>query len=224
MGGLELKTRRPQPRVVMLVANNFQHDTRVYKEARSLIEWGCDVHVIALYDPELPVNEEVDGIRVRSIRMRRDDLWRLAALILSWWCRPILRRVLGPVRGSATRSPTTESTAAGSTKLRWSFALYSQTEIVFGGPLAKNETVFDARDLPPGRSRGSCRLNAPRAAGLCCSSRSIRAATATSSVPRGPAVDCSSYAVIRRLVQEPGSILTTPAGHESSVHPIRDRC
>ncbi len=46
----------------MLVANHFLHDTRVYKEARSLIEWGCEVHVIALYDPELPVGEEVDGI------------------------------------------------------------------------------------------------------------------------------------------------------------------
>ncbi len=51
-----MNTRRPQPRIVMLVANNFQHDTRVYKEARSLIEWGCEVHIIALYDRELPVS------------------------------------------------------------------------------------------------------------------------------------------------------------------------
>ena len=83
----------------MLVANHFLHDTRVYKEARSLIEWGCEVHVIALCDPELPVSEEVDGIHVRRISMRRGDLWRLAAVVLSWWCRPILRRAVGsPVR------------------------------------------------------------------------------------------------------------------------------
>ncbi len=83
----------------MLVANNFQHDTRVYKEARSLIEWGCEVHVIAVYHRELPVSEEVDGIHVRRISVRRGDLWRLAALVLSWWCRPIVRRAVGsPVR------------------------------------------------------------------------------------------------------------------------------
>ena len=94
-----MNTGRPQPRVVMLVANHFLHDTRVYKEARSLIEWGCEVHVIALCDPELPVSEEVDGIHVRRISMRRGDLWRLAAVVLSWWCRPILRRAVGsPVR------------------------------------------------------------------------------------------------------------------------------
>ncbi len=95
MEGPELKTRRPQPRIVMLVANKFLHDTRVYKEARSLIEWGCEVHVIALYGPELPVSEEVDGIHVRRISMRRGDLWRLPAVVLSWWCRPILRRAVG---------------------------------------------------------------------------------------------------------------------------------
>ncbi len=93
-----MKTRRPPPRVVMLVANHFLHDTRVYKEARSLIEWGCEVHVIALYDPELPVCEEVDGIHVRRISMRRGDLWRLPAVVLSWWCRPALRLVVGSPR------------------------------------------------------------------------------------------------------------------------------
>ncbi len=36
------------PRVVMLLANQFTHDTRVFKEARSLIEWGCEVHIVAM--------------------------------------------------------------------------------------------------------------------------------------------------------------------------------
>ena len=84
----------------MLLANSFLHDTRVYKEARSLIEWGCDVHVIALYDPELPVREEVDGIHVRRISMRRSDLWRLPVVVLSWWCRPILGRAVGSAVGA----------------------------------------------------------------------------------------------------------------------------
>ncbi len=95
-----MNTCRPQPRVVMLVANHFLHDTRVYKEARSLIEWGCEVHVIAMYDPELPVSEEVDGIHVRRISMRRSDLWRLPVVVLSWWCRPILGRAVGSPVGA----------------------------------------------------------------------------------------------------------------------------
>ena len=57
-----MNTGRSQPRVVMLVANHFLHDTRVYKEARSLIEWGCEVHVIAMCNSALPTEEEVDGI------------------------------------------------------------------------------------------------------------------------------------------------------------------
>ncbi len=131
----------------MLVANHFLHDTRVYKEARSLIEWGCEVHVLALYDRELPVSEEVDGIHVHRIGMRRGDLWRLPAVVLSWWCRPILCRLLGPVRKLATRSPMAKSTVAGSTKLQPSLASSSQTEIVSGAPSANDETVSDARAI-----------------------------------------------------------------------------
>ena len=98
----DVKIHSHRPKIVMLLANSFLHDTRVYKEARSLIEWGCEVHVVALYDRELPVSEEVDGIHVRRISMRGGDLWRLAAVVLSWWCRPILRRAVGsPVRAEA---------------------------------------------------------------------------------------------------------------------------
>ncbi len=95
MEGPEQKTRRPQPCVVMLVANPFLHDTRVYKEARSLIEWGCEVHVLALYDRDLPVSEEVDGIHVRRISMRHGDVARLGTIVLWWWCRPVLRWLVG---------------------------------------------------------------------------------------------------------------------------------
>ncbi len=98
MEGPEQKTRRPQPRVVMLVANPFLHDTRVYKEARSLIEWGCEVHVLALYDRDLPVSEEVDGIHVRRISMRHGDVARLGTIVLWWWCRPVLGWLVGSPR------------------------------------------------------------------------------------------------------------------------------
>ena len=36
----------------MLLANDFRHDTRVYKEAISLTEYGCDVFVVALQGEE----------------------------------------------------------------------------------------------------------------------------------------------------------------------------
>src|SRR6266850_638051 len=55
------------PRIVMLVANHFRHDTRVYKEARSLIEWGCEVHVLAMAAPDLPMREIQDGIHVQRL-------------------------------------------------------------------------------------------------------------------------------------------------------------
>ena len=55
--------------VVMLVANQFRNDTRVYKEARSLIEWGCDVHVLAMSAKDLPATETQEEIRVARLPM-----------------------------------------------------------------------------------------------------------------------------------------------------------
>ena len=90
----------------MLVANHFLHDTRVYKEARSLIEWGCEVHVIAMCDSALPTEEEVDGIHVHRVPMRRGDVVRLGAIIL-WWCRPVLRWSVGsPSRNGRHKGAT----------------------------------------------------------------------------------------------------------------------
>ncbi len=93
----DTNTPGQQPRIVMLVANHFLHDTRVYKEARSLIEWGCEVHVIAMCDSALPMEEEVDGIHVHRVPMRRGDVMRLGAILL-WWCRPVLRWLVGSPR------------------------------------------------------------------------------------------------------------------------------
>jgi glycosyltransferase involved in cell wall biosynthesis len=86
-----------RPRVVMLVANEFVHDTRVYKEARSLQEWGCDVHVIATARPDLSMEDHVCGIRVHRLGVVGRRAWRLAPVISCWWCRPLLQMLVPPL-------------------------------------------------------------------------------------------------------------------------------
>lgn len=65
-----------KPRVVMLLLNPFEHDTRVYKQAQSLIAWGCEVHIVALTKKGLPLEEVIDGIQVHRVTAPRRDLWR----------------------------------------------------------------------------------------------------------------------------------------------------
>ena len=89
----------------MLVANHFLHDTRVYKQARSLIEWGCEVHVVAVYNAALPTEEEVDGIYVHRVPMRQADVVRLAAIVGWWWCKPVLRWLVGSPRENLPKEP-----------------------------------------------------------------------------------------------------------------------
>lgn len=88
-----------RPRIVMLVANEFVHDTRVYKEARSLIEWGCDVWVVAIARAGLPARETQDGIEVIRLTARASDIWRLGVSLAVWWWRAALGRMVpGEVR------------------------------------------------------------------------------------------------------------------------------
>ncbi len=56
-------------KVCMAVTNPFTHDQRVYREAKSLVDDGYDVTVVALKEDTLkiPGNEEIDGIKVLRI-------------------------------------------------------------------------------------------------------------------------------------------------------------
>lgn len=56
-----------QSRVVMFVLNAFRHDTRVEKQARMLVDAGCDVVVIALRIKDVPRREWRDGYRILRI-------------------------------------------------------------------------------------------------------------------------------------------------------------
>jgi len=92
-----------RPRIVMLLANEFVHDTRVFKQARSLIEWGCAVHVVAIAKPHLPVYEVYDGIHVHRVPMNESRLRHVVAAIGVWWSRRLMQRLLRRVE---PESPT----------------------------------------------------------------------------------------------------------------------
>ena len=56
----------------MFVHNNFKHDSRVLREARTLAEDGYGVRVIALLEKVTEPYEERDGFRV--IRVKKDPI------------------------------------------------------------------------------------------------------------------------------------------------------
>lgn len=79
----------------MLVANAFEYDTRVYKQARSLVARGDRVTVIAMAKPGLPVLDALDGINIRRITLRRGRaLAGLAATLIAWPARRTLAGIL----------------------------------------------------------------------------------------------------------------------------------
>ena len=71
-------------KVVMVVFNNFTHDSRVFKEAQSLIEIGLDVIVVALLDSSTNSYEIQSGIEIRRIALKSYHfvLFRIIKLIL----------------------------------------------------------------------------------------------------------------------------------------------
>ncbi|MEM6701409.1 MAG: glycosyltransferase [Acidobacteriota bacterium] len=61
------RDHRRRPRVVMLLANPFTHDTRVNKQARALVTWACDVTIVARDGKELPAFETRDQIDIERV-------------------------------------------------------------------------------------------------------------------------------------------------------------
>jgi glycosyltransferase involved in cell wall biosynthesis len=106
------------PRVVMLVANNFRNDSRVFKEARSLTEWGCSVHVLAMAASDLSASECIEGINVERLPATPGlfAALRLVLVIVFWWNRALFRLLVG--RGPDVRSqqsPAVRATAISTT-------------------------------------------------------------------------------------------------------------
>jgi glycosyltransferase involved in cell wall biosynthesis len=87
-------------RVCMFVTNSVSIDTRVIKEAASLLSAGYEVTVLGLADPGQPAEETLEGFRVRrlrpdTLRAPRRGLRRfLAPLHMAWGLADYWRRAL----------------------------------------------------------------------------------------------------------------------------------
>ena len=87
-------------KVCMFVHNNFKHDSRVLKEAKTLAEVGYDVRVIAVLDETTEPYEERDGFRI--IRVPKNPLhYRLLRVMKPLKCNipsKLIARMKQPFR------------------------------------------------------------------------------------------------------------------------------
>ena len=67
-----MKDRRPK--VCMFLLNNFAFDSRVEREASTLVATGFDVTVLALRYGGLPAYEERNGVTIKRIGLGREQL------------------------------------------------------------------------------------------------------------------------------------------------------
>ena len=92
---------RTSKKVTMTVFNNFRNDTRVLREAKSLVELGMQVRIMAIYSTGQKEEEIIDGVRVSRVILRPFHLrW------IRWWGKrgvwkfivpPLLRVILMPL-------------------------------------------------------------------------------------------------------------------------------
>jgi glycosyltransferase involved in cell wall biosynthesis len=117
----------------MLVRNQFTHDSRVEKEARTLVAAGYRVTVVADAAPGLPAREQRDGVDVRRVARR---LGRV----------PVVRFVIHQLRlARALRAPRPDILHAHDSNALIPVAGAARS---LGAPF-----VYDAHDLWLGRPR-----------------------------------------------------------------------
>ncbi|MGD8979910.1 MAG: glycosyltransferase family 4 protein [candidate division WOR-3 bacterium] len=80
--------RRNDRNIVMLLSNPFKPDLRVYREAKSLVDLGYNVTIVA-WDRECRyrTREDISGVQVRRIRIQTSygtGLWKIRKLLLYW--------------------------------------------------------------------------------------------------------------------------------------------
>ncbi len=78
-------------KVTMTVFNNFRNDTRVLREAKSLVELGLQVRIMAIYSTGQKEEEFIEGVRVSRVLLRPFHLrW------ISWWSKKRLWKYFVP--------------------------------------------------------------------------------------------------------------------------------
>jgi glycosyltransferase involved in cell wall biosynthesis len=80
------------PRITMLVRNPFTNDTRVEREARTLVDAGYSVTIVADAAPGLPRTEQRAGATVHRIRRRGPRVPVLRFVAHRWRLEAALRR------------------------------------------------------------------------------------------------------------------------------------
>lgn len=160
-------SRRPtdHPRVVMLVRNSVDIDTRVRKEAASLSRAGYNVHVIGtrLAKDQLPETSVLDGIPVQRLlfsrrpfasaatyrwravhgaRHRDDRLARAQLRRDKWDARARDGEVPGPVAGAASGVARVQARSAAA----WAVGSHRLSGAVHGGRRATYDAVSTLRE------------------------------------------------------------------------------
>jgi glycosyltransferase involved in cell wall biosynthesis len=133
-------------KVTMLVLNDFTHDSRVHREAKTLASIGHEVEILALHRGSLPTTEQVAGYTVRRLVLRtRRWRGRLLAPIAKY-----LELVREVARVTRLRPADVYHSHNGNTLL----ATY---------PVVKRDRaawVYDSHELETGRNFGGFRLSA----------------------------------------------------------------
>ena len=82
---------RRMKKIAILVLNNFLHDSRVLRIARSLAQGGFAVTVVALHEGDLPEHEDMEGFHLHRIRLRTRPLAKFRLVQYLKWAELFFR-------------------------------------------------------------------------------------------------------------------------------------
>jgi len=131
-------------KIVMLVLNNFTHDTRVHKEAKTLASAGHNVMVYALWEAGLPYQETRAGYQICRISLH-SRRWRGGSIAPLIKYMEFVVRVLQKI----SQQPTDVIHAHDAKPLPIAWLSARRT----GAHL-----IYDAHELETGRNFGGTRL------------------------------------------------------------------
>ncbi|MEM9404711.1 MAG: glycosyltransferase [Acidobacteriota bacterium] len=111
------------PLAVMFVANPFVYDTRVEKQAQTLLDWGFRVRVLCRADASLPALETRRGVQIERLGLRRRDF--VTALVFALFpppgflARAFLRRPNRTPTVGLKSAPSAVLAKSGPSRFKW---------------------------------------------------------------------------------------------------------